>query len=79
MHDEIEQTQFQQYHEVPREVYQEGESETSIAIALKPYAKHLCIATKGGFKKHGPGDYRPEGHPNKLRRKVERQFDSFAA
>jgi pyridoxine 4-dehydrogenase len=52
-------------------IYQDGESELSIAAALKPYAKHLCITTKGGFKKYGVGIYKPEGHPDKLKQNLE--------
>jgi aryl-alcohol dehydrogenase-like predicted oxidoreductase len=35
-------------------IYQCGESERGIATALHPYAKHLCIATKGGFRQDVP-------------------------
>lgn len=52
-------------------IYQDGESERGIAAALKPYAKHLCISTKGGFRKDGPGVYTPEGHPDKLKQNLE--------
>lgn len=52
-------------------IYQDGESELAIAAALKPYAAHLCIATKGGFRKDAPGVYTPEGHPPKLRENLD--------
>jgi pyridoxine 4-dehydrogenase len=52
-------------------IYQDGESELSIAVALKPYSKHLCITTKGGFKKQPSGVYKPEGHPLKLKQNLE--------
>lgn len=52
-------------------IYQDGDSECAIARALHPYAQHLCIATKGGFKKNDDGSYVPEGHPEKLKQNVE--------
>src|SRR5690349_12647947 len=52
-------------------IYQDGESELSLAAALSPYPKNVCIATKGGFKKQGPGIYKPEGHPAQLRKNLE--------
>lgn len=52
-------------------IYQDGESELALAKALKPYAKHLCITTKGGYKKHAPGVYKPEGHPERLKQNLE--------
>jgi pyridoxine 4-dehydrogenase len=52
-------------------IYQDGDSELAIAKALSSYAKHLCITTKGGYKKHAPGVYKPEGHPEQLKRHVD--------
>lgn len=52
-------------------IYQDGESEKSIAQALRPYAKNLCIATKGGYRKDGLDLYIPEGNPQKLKENLE--------
>jgi pyridoxine 4-dehydrogenase len=46
-------------------------SEELIAEALVPYPDGLVIATKGGFLRPGPGDWRPEGHPEHLRAACE--------
>jgi pyridoxine 4-dehydrogenase len=46
-------------------------SEELIAEALAPYPDGLVIATKGGFLRPGPGEWRPEGHPEHLRAACE--------
>jgi aryl-alcohol dehydrogenase-like predicted oxidoreductase len=46
-------------------------SEDLIAEALYPYPEGLAIATKGGFTRAGPGDWRPVGRPAYLRQCVE--------
>lgn len=42
-------------------------SEMLIKKALHPYPEGLVIATKGGFTRAGPGDWRPVGRPEYLR------------
>ncbi|MBC8161649.1 MAG: aldo/keto reductase, partial [Roseiflexaceae bacterium] len=39
--------------------------------ALHPYPAGLLIATKGGLTRPGPGDWRPNGHPDYLRGALE--------
>jgi aryl-alcohol dehydrogenase-like predicted oxidoreductase len=46
-------------------------SEELIAGALAPYPDGLVIATKGGFLRPGPDNWRPEGHPEHLRAACE--------
>ncbi len=46
-------------------------SERLIAEALHPYPDGLAIATKGGFLRDGPGQWRPDGHPEHLREACE--------
>ncbi|RAY10862.1 oxidoreductase [Actinomadura craniellae] len=46
-------------------------SEQLIRKALHPYPEHLVIATKGGFTRAGPGDWRPLGRPEYLRQQTE--------
>ena len=46
-------------------------SEDLIAEALHPYPDGLVIATKGGFTRAGPGDWREVGRPAYLRQCVE--------
>jgi pyridoxine 4-dehydrogenase len=46
-------------------------SEEIIAEALHPYPDGLVIATKGGFERPGPGQWRPNGRPEYLRRQLE--------
>ena len=46
-------------------------SERLIREALHPYADDLVIATKGGFTRSGPGDWRPVGRPEYLRQQTE--------
>ena len=42
-------------------------SEELIAEALFPYPDGLVIATKGGFLRPGPGNWKPDGRPEHLR------------
>src|SRR5918999_4910888 len=46
-------------------------SENLIAEALHPYPDDLVIATKGGFERPGPGDWRMNGRPEHLRNACE--------
>ena len=46
-------------------------SEELIAEALYPYQKDLVIATKGGWKRTGPGDWTHNATPAHLRQAVE--------
>src|ERR1041385_114288 len=46
-------------------------SELLIAEALHPYPKDLVIATKGGLMRPGPGQWKPNGHPEYLTKCVE--------
>ncbi|RKN34566.1 aldo/keto reductase [Micromonospora musae] len=46
-------------------------SELLIREALHPYADDLVIATKAGFTRAGPGDWRPLGRPEYLRQQCE--------
>ena len=46
-------------------------SEELIAEALFPYPDGLVIATKGGLERTGPGEWRPKGDPDYLRRELE--------
>ncbi|MBQ1025702.1 aldo/keto reductase [Micromonospora sp. C95] len=46
-------------------------SELLIREALHPYADDLLIATKAGFTRGGPGDWRPVGRPEYLRQQCE--------
>jgi len=46
-------------------------SERLIAEALRPYPDNLVIATKGGFERPGPGEWTPNGRPDRLRRCCE--------
>src|ERR1700761_7646674 len=42
-------------------------SEMLIKKALHPYPEDVVIATKGGFTRSGPGDWRAVGRPEYLR------------
>jgi pyridoxine 4-dehydrogenase len=42
-------------------------SEELIAEALAPYPEGLVIATKGGFLRPGPNEWKPDGRPEHLR------------
>ena len=46
-------------------------SEELIFQALHPYPDDLVIATKAGFTRAGPGDWRPVGRPEYLRQQCE--------
>jgi pyridoxine 4-dehydrogenase len=46
-------------------------SEQLIKRALHPYADDLVIATKAGFTRAGPGDWRAVGRPEYLRQQTE--------
>src|SRR6201996_2475933 len=46
-------------------------SEELIHEALHPYPDDLVIATKAGFTRAGPGDWRPVGRPEYLRQQCE--------
>jgi aryl-alcohol dehydrogenase-like predicted oxidoreductase len=45
-------------------------SERLIAEALHPYPPELVIATKAGFRRPGPGQWREDGRPEYLRERV---------
>jgi pyridoxine 4-dehydrogenase len=46
-------------------------NETLIADALHPYPKDLLIATKGGFDRSGPNQWRVNGNPDHIRQAIE--------
>lgn len=46
-------------------------SETLIREALHPYPDDLVIATKGGYRRSGPGEWNPDGRPEHLREACE--------
>ena len=46
-------------------------SEELIAEALFPYPTDLVIATKGGFDRPGPGRWKANGRPERLREELE--------
>ena len=45
-------------------------SERLIAEALYPYPPELVVATKAGFRRPGPGQWREDGRPDYLRERV---------
>src|SRR5215471_9758405 len=49
-------------------------SELLIAEALHPYPKGLVIATKGGLTRPGPGQWVPNGHPDYLKKCVDKSL-----
>ncbi|GAA0529913.1 aldo/keto reductase [Chitinophaga japonensis] len=53
------------------EAYGPRLNETLIADALYPYKEGLVIATKGGFKRPGPNQWVPNGHPDFIRENIE--------
>jgi aryl-alcohol dehydrogenase-like predicted oxidoreductase len=46
-------------------------AEPLLKKALHPYADDIVIATKAGFTRAGPGDWRPVGRPEYLRQQAE--------
>jgi pyridoxine 4-dehydrogenase len=46
-------------------------SEELIAQALRPYPDDLVVATKGGYLRDGPDQWRPDGRPEHLRAACE--------
>ena len=46
-------------------------SEHLIAKALHPYPDDLVVATKGGYLRDGPWQWRPDGRPEHLRKALE--------
>jgi pyridoxine 4-dehydrogenase len=46
-------------------------SENLIAEALHPYPDDLVIATKGGLRRTGPGEWPRDAHPDRLRECLE--------
>ena len=46
-------------------------SETLIAEALHPYPPGLLIATKGGFDRPGPHEWKENAHPDRLREELD--------
>lgn len=46
-------------------------SERLIGEALAPYPESVMIATKAGLVRPGPGDWKPNGHPDHLREACE--------
>lgn len=53
------------------EAYGPQLNESLIADALHPYKKGLVIATKGGFRRPGPGEWVPDGNPEFIRENIE--------
>jgi aryl-alcohol dehydrogenase-like predicted oxidoreductase len=46
-------------------------NESLIADALHPYKKDLVIATKGGFRRPGPGEWIPNGDPKFISENID--------
>jgi pyridoxine 4-dehydrogenase len=46
-------------------------SENLIAEALHPYPEGLVIATKGGLRRTGPGEWPRDAHPDRLRECID--------
>ncbi len=53
------------------DAYGPGVSERLISSALHPYPEGLVIATKGGYTRQGPGRWRTNGRPKRLREACE--------
>ena len=53
------------------EAYGPRFNEALIADALHPYKEGLLIATKGGFKRPGPGEWVPDGTPKHIIENIE--------
>lgn len=51
--------------------YGPGAAEELLHKALHPYPEHAVIATKAGLTRPGPGQWRPDGRPEYLRRQAE--------
>ncbi|GGZ08772.1 oxidoreductase [Streptomyces olivaceoviridis] len=51
--------------------YGPGTTEQLLREALHPYPENLVIATKAGLARPGPGEWRPNGRPEYLRRQAE--------
>ena len=51
--------------------YGPDESERIIGEALAPYGDDIVIATKAGLVRPGPGDWKPNGHPDHIREACE--------
>lgn len=46
-------------------------NEVLIADALHPYSQNLLIATKGGFDRTGPNQWRMNGNPDHIRKAID--------
>jgi len=53
------------------EAYGPQLNESLIADALHPYKKGLVIATKGGFRRPGPGEWVPDGDPKFISENID--------
>ena len=53
------------------DAYGPGVNERQISSALHPYPEGLVIATKGGYTRQGPGRWRTNGRPRRLREACE--------
>lgn len=53
------------------EAYGPQLNESLIADALHPYKKDLVIATKGGFRRPGPGEWIPNGDPKFISENID--------
>jgi aryl-alcohol dehydrogenase-like predicted oxidoreductase len=53
------------------EAYGPQYNESLIADALHPYKQGLVIATKGGFRRPGPGQWVPNGDPKFIRDNID--------
>lgn len=51
--------------------YGPNTNEALIAEALEPYPQGLLIATKGGFERTGPNQWRVNGNPDHIRQAIE--------
>ena len=51
--------------------YGPDESERLIGEALAPYGDDVVIATKAGLVRPGPGDWKPNGHPDHIKEACE--------